>query len=289
MQTQNPIIVFGYAFPHRKTWDFLSILASSGYTNLTVIAAPRLVLSGAASTKSNQTYDSAYDVQEICTLLGISYIEARHDDVDLIASVRAEVGAKLAIISGARILKAEVIQLFPNGVVNFHPGKIPQTSGLDSFYYTIEKDCEMGVTAHLIDARVDAGHFILFEKVRIAAEDCMESVREKVYAAQITALRRYLKKILHSGGDYLPINRPSKNEPLTDDARENINNLFDDWKYGQIKKQDALEDQFFKRCAFGEVDEVMALISDHNYLLHLKNERGWSALIIAAFEHMKSW
>ena len=71
---------------------------------------------------------------------------------------------KTAIISGARIIKRDVIKLFANGIVNFHPGMIPETSGLDSFHHSIAQNCSMGVTVHLIDHRVDAGKFIFFEK-----------------------------------------------------------------------------------------------------------------------------
>ena len=67
-------------------------------------------------------------------------MECAHDKIEVIEDIRDRLKAKIALISGARILKKEIIDLFDNGIINFHPGKIPETSGLDSFLY-YRKNC----------------------------------------------------------------------------------------------------------------------------------------------------
>ena len=165
MNKNIPIIIFGYAFPHRKTYDFVNTLFVKGFRNLVVIGAPKLILARRDST--NQTGSSSYCVKDLCSSLKIEFTECAHDKVEVIENLRAQLNSKIAIISGARILKKEVIDLFEDGIVNFHPGKIPETSGLDSFFYTIEKNCSPGVTVHVINEKVDAGKFIFFEKLAV--------------------------------------------------------------------------------------------------------------------------
>lgn len=155
MKKNNPIIIFGYAFPHRKTYDFLHILFALGFQNITVVASPKLNLSHNTSSKNQDLNNSnEYCVKTACRILGIDFKESFHDDINTIQKIQNRTQAKIAIISGARIIKKNVIDLFPDGIVNFHPGKIPETSGLDSFYYTIKNNSSMGVTAHLIDRSV---------------------------------------------------------------------------------------------------------------------------------------
>ena len=45
----------------------------------------------------------------------------------------------IGIISGARIIDKKIIKLFKYGIINLHPGKIPETSGLDSFFGQLKK------------------------------------------------------------------------------------------------------------------------------------------------------
>ena len=70
----------------------------------------------------------------------------------------------LGIISGARIIDKKIIKLFKYGIINFHPGKIPETSGLDSFFWTIKKNIYPSVTAHFIDQYVDRGKILINSK-----------------------------------------------------------------------------------------------------------------------------
>jgi methionyl-tRNA formyltransferase len=140
MKKNDPLIIFGYAFPHRKTYDFLMILFSLGFNNITVIAAPKVKLVHDKGLKKfAELESSSFCVKTLCRTLKIEFIECAHDDPKKISAVNTRIRAKTAIISGACIIKEEVIDIFDNGIVNFHPGMIPETSGLDSFYYSIKK------------------------------------------------------------------------------------------------------------------------------------------------------
>ena len=146
MKISQPLIIFGYAFPHRKTYDFIMVLFALGFQNITVIGAPKVKLARSKVVKSSVSINqNAYCVKTLCRSLGVNFEECPHDDFEEISKINNRLQAHTAVISGARIIKKEVINLFSSGVVNFHPGKIPETSGLDSFHHAIRKNCSMSL------------------------------------------------------------------------------------------------------------------------------------------------
>jgi len=281
MKLNTPILIFAYSFPHKKTFDFISLLASKGFSNLFVIGAPKIKLTKYSS--ANNTLDLNFDVRALCSSLNIPFLECKHDDKKSIIKAKNHIGANIAIISGARILKENIIELFSDGVVNFHPGKIPETSGLDSYFYTIKSKSSMGTTVHLIDKKVDAGRFIFFEKLRIDELDTFDTLREKLYLNQLNAFSRYLDLFFGNKVNYKEINRPKKNEPLTELDKEQIKSNFNSWHTYQIALQKDIEINFFKFCETGNLNKIKKIISENTYLINQKNINGWSAIIIAAF------
>ena len=287
MKSKLPIIIFGYAFPHKKTCDFLSLMVDMGFEDLHVIGAPKILLKGNQESKLNEDYSSKFDVKKRCSLLNISFTECMHDNVKEINEIRRSIGAEIAIISGARILKAKIIRLFSEGVVNFHPGKIPETSGLDSFYYTIKNQIPMGVTAHLIDYRVDAGNFIFFETLRICKDDTFSSLKESLYEIQLIALKRYLKNFLGKDINFMEIDRPKKNNPMNNNEKKYLESKFNKWKKVIIKNQENIESDFFNYCVSGSLDNVMTLVKKYRYLVDLKNSNGYSGILLASKKNHK--
>ena len=282
MKSEIPIIIFGYSFPHKKTCDFLTLMVKMGFENLHVIGAPKILLKSNQENTINDANLSKYDVKKNCSLLNISFTQCKHDNVKEINEIKKSIGAEIAIISGARILNAKVIELFPKGVVNFHPGKIPETSGLDSFYFTIKNLIPMGVTAHLIDYRVDAGKFIFFETLRISKGDSFSSVKESLYATQLTALKIYLKNFIDKDNEYIEIDRPKKNNPMNNTEKEYLETRFNKWKKVIIQHQEVIENQFFNYCISGSLNNVIASVKKCRYLVDIKNSDGYSGIMLAS-------
>ena len=63
----------------------------------------------------------------------------------------------LGVILGARILKKEIINAFKIGIINMHPGILPENRGLDNIKWSVVKNLPIGVTSHFIDPRIDMG------------------------------------------------------------------------------------------------------------------------------------
>lgn len=284
MKNNEPILIFGYSFPHRKTYDFISMLFTLGYQNIMVVGAPKVKLvHDGGSANIDIKISNAYCVKTLCRALSIKFEECPHDDVQKISNILRSMQAQTAFIAGARIIKKEVIDLFSNGIVNFHPGMIPETSGLDSFYHSIAKKCSMGVTVHFIDHKVDAGRFIFFEKLRVETGQTIEVVRENLYGTQLIALKKYLKFYFGKNFSFPKILRPQKNTPLSILEKETLAKGFSQWISIQEKAQHKIESQFFYLCAHGDLEELKKLIETDSYLLNCRSPEGWTGLIIASF------
>ncbi len=276
--------VFAYAFPHRKTHDFLVELALMGQREVTVIGAPFQKLPAMDRTVYfPRTLRSVppLDTKELCARLGYHFVEMPHDDIAGITNLVAARELELGIISGARILKRPVIEAFKQGIVNFHPGKIPETSGLDAFFYTIKNNVDAGITTHLIDPRVDAGHFLAFDAVQLGLTDTPEVVQENTYRLQIVALRQFLQHWKTSSLSPAELDRPYKNEPMSPAEKWEMLLRFPIWRAARVRAQ-AFE-TMQTACECGDAQAVSKILADYPDLLEERTEKGWTPLIMAAF------
>ncbi len=182
------LAVFAYAFPHRKTQDFISVLCEKGYKPDLVIASPREKLSlPKRAIMRNQDSTGLVEPKDLCNRLDVNYSEVRHNDpevIKLIASHRINLG----VIAGARIIKDYIISSFDNRIINFHPGLLPENRGLDSYLWAIKMDMPQGMTVHYINEKVDHGKIIRKFLVPVFIDDSLDGINQRIYDLQVTVL-----------------------------------------------------------------------------------------------------
>lgn len=182
------IVVFAYDFPHVKTEDVLTRLFTEQQPVALVLAAPRVELGiPGATVRTKVRRAPAYHPRDLSDRLGFPYVSAPHDSESAAAAIR-ESGGTVGLVSGARILGPEIIGLFEHGIVNMHPGLIPEVRGLDALLWAVLKDVPLGVTAHLIDARVDAGSVLARETIPVRPDDTVFDLTERLYRKQLDML-----------------------------------------------------------------------------------------------------
>ena len=182
------IVVFAYDFPHKKTQDFLFHLKVKGYHVRLVLGAPKRKLNiPPSSIRSKIRHQGLLHPADIADAFGYCYKVINHNDRRVPLLLR-EYQVELGIIAGARILKSHVIQSVPQGIINFHPGLIPEARGLDAVLWSILEDVPLGVTAHCIDERVDAGSILLKRTIPIYPDDTLLDLTERVYEFQLEML-----------------------------------------------------------------------------------------------------
>ena len=192
----SKIVVFTYGFPHKKSQDFLIRLALLGLTPALVIGAPYVKLNlPSRSSRISARHADLMAAQDICRALSFPYVEAAHtynDAGEHLARVRPDLG----IIAGARILKKPVIDAFRIGILNFHPGLLPESRGLDCWLWDILEGRALGNTAHLIDSRMDAGVMIQRQELAVYPDDSLIELSVRIGESQVSMLESTIREVL---------------------------------------------------------------------------------------------
>ena len=76
--------------------------------------------------------------------------------------------------------------------------QLPYIRGLDAILWSIYKDVPLGVTAHLINEKIDAGFLIVKQKINILSSDNFQSLYEKNYQLQLELIPISLNLILQN-------------------------------------------------------------------------------------------
>ena len=201
-----------YDCPHRKTSDILFELIVNGYNINRVYAAPLIDL-GLKPDIVKMSANACYNIHtaEICAKFKIPYIVKPHADIE---------GGNLGIIGGARILPDHVIQKYSIGIINIHPGLLPNNRGLDNIKWALYHDMPQGLTVHFIDKYVDRGQIILKKKVPVYDDDKIYHIHQRLVSMQPKVLIDALN-ILERGGETYPAEKGTLLTQMT--IKEEIN------------------------------------------------------------------
>jgi folate-dependent phosphoribosylglycinamide formyltransferase PurN len=222
--------IFGYDFIHPKTTEILKNTVLNGFKVGAVFLAPKMNYSNDGKILSIDNSQVNNEARDFCTKNSIQVLRTKHDNQDLISSIILNKDIDLGLIGGARLIPGSIIDLFRKGIINYHPGKIPETSGLDSLYWSIKKNIPVFVTAHLIDEKVDAGFFIFESRVKILIKDSEQVIRKRIMKKQLELNHLVLKGIEEKTFDLKKIDRPQKNKRLSSQEIKQIMKRFERWK-----------------------------------------------------------
>lgn len=193
------LAVFCYDFPHKKTQDVLWRLWIEGFGVDCVLAAERRDLVQAPSSlRVKPRHVDLVHPRMIAERLGAPYHVLSHSS-ERAAEIIRNHGVDLGVIGGARILRGDVLDAPSLGILNLHPGLIPEVRGLDALKWAILTDAPLGVTAHLIDERVDAGRILLRERIGLKADDTLVDVWLRLHETEIEILPRAIESLSARG------------------------------------------------------------------------------------------
>ena len=180
-------VVFTYNFPHRKTNDFLQKLLRINFPISLILAAEFISIESPRSILRSSKKPKLLSSKNLAKRYGIPYYVVTHNSKVTINLLK-KYNVNFGIITGARILDISIIRCFQYGILNFHPGLLPIIRGLDSILWSIYKNHPIGVTAHLINEKIDSGLLVVQKKILIEVTDNLESLYEKNYQLQLDLL-----------------------------------------------------------------------------------------------------
>lgn len=223
------IALFAYNFPHKKTQDFIYKLISEGVKIGVIFATDAIKLNIKKPTvKTKIIHGALIHPKKIAKNLDIKYIVTKHDNQKLIEQMTD--GIEIGVISGARILKENIIKLFKKGIINFHPGVIPNARGLDTLLWSILNYEPLGVTAHLIDTSIDAGKILKVSEIPLYKTDSILEISERLNELQISmlvdAIQLTYEQSYYTLDNYGSYNK-KMNSKLEKKAINNLDNYLD--------------------------------------------------------------
>lgn len=122
--------------------------------------------------------------------------EAEQHYIDAIRST----GADWVVLAGfMRVIKPAFLDAFPKRILNLHPSLLPSFKGLNGIGQAWDYGVKItGCTVHYVTADLDGGPIIDQEAVRIETDDSLESLAQKVHAAEHRLLPKVIAELSNS-------------------------------------------------------------------------------------------
>tara|TARA_R100001082_G_scaffold110310_1_gene89897 strand:+ start:4091 stop:4792 length:702 start_codon:yes stop_codon:yes gene_type:complete len=172
--------IFAYNFSHWKTQQGITNLAISGVKPEVIFAADRVNLNFYKSKIRTSPKDlHLVHPKDIASHYKIDYKIVTHNSEE-VYNITKERGLDLGIILGARILKPIAFRGFKKGVLNMHPGILPENRGLDTIKWAIIKNMPQGVTTHLINEKIDRGLLVEKELIKVYKDDTLLDLQIRI-------------------------------------------------------------------------------------------------------------
>jgi len=106
-------------------------------------------------------------------------------------------GVELVVCAGyMHLLCASFLERFPERVVNVHPAPLPAFPGASPLEDVLAAGApEAAATVHFVDEGADTGHVIAAEPVPVLPGDTVETLRERVHAAEHRLLPKVVREL----------------------------------------------------------------------------------------------
>jgi methionyl-tRNA formyltransferase len=85
-----------------------------------------------------------------------------------------ELKPDLGVLGGTRIIRKRVLEVPPDGMLNSHPGLLPEVRGSASPAWSIYHDIPIGSTCHFIDPDIDTGDIVAKREIPVHRGDTYE-------------------------------------------------------------------------------------------------------------------
>lgn len=95
-------------------------------------------------------------------------------------------GVDLVCLAGfMRLVRAPLLEAFPDRIINIHPALLPAFPGLQAWRQALEAGVsETGCTVHYVDGGMDTGPTILQASVPVLPGDTPDSLHERILAQE---------------------------------------------------------------------------------------------------------
>lgn len=130
-------------------------------------------------------------------------ITKKQNDEGVLYERIKEINPDLIVLAGYLLLfPAEIIQHFPNKIINIHPALLPKFGGKGMYGNFVHeavvtnKEIETGITIHYVSDKYDEGATIFQVKTTVNKTDTAEEVAQKVHQLEYEHFPKVIEQIL---------------------------------------------------------------------------------------------
>lgn len=223
--------VFAYNFNHWKTQATIQNLVISGNKPDVIFAADKVELGIIESNiRISPRGQFLWHPSKIAEFYGIPYHVVVHNSEDTRSLIR-DFDLDLGIISGARILKPLVIDPFQIGVINMHPGLLPENRGLDTIKWAVIKDIPQGASIHLINEKIDRGLLIEKREIPVYGDDSLLDLQIRIQNLEQELMIRSLTKVRNlNTSENEEIGVGNYHKPVPEEIEGRLISMFEQYK-----------------------------------------------------------
>ncbi|HUI83104.1 MAG TPA: formyltransferase family protein [Candidatus Binatia bacterium] len=152
-----------------------------------------------AENGSGDRMPAPSSVLQYCQAAGMPAVEVDSINSAKTAELLRQHGIGLCVYAGAGILREQVIEAAPLGVLNAHMGLLPAYRGMNVAEWAAWNGDAAGCSVHLIDGGIDTGDILLVRAVDVSEAANIAQLRRLVDRSQIGLLGDVVRYVLASG------------------------------------------------------------------------------------------
>jgi methionyl-tRNA formyltransferase len=152
-----------------------------------------------------------------------------HSSDECIALVKKEKIDALVNAGTPRILPQKILDAASLGVLNCHPGLLPEYRGCSCVEWALWNGDPVGNTIHLMTEDIDRGPILAKEAITINDDDSYQDIRVKAYLGGFDLLARTIKQLLDGDlteRDFIPGEEGAYHKPMPDDVFQQLKAKF---------------------------------------------------------------
>jgi phosphoribosylglycinamide formyltransferase-1 len=177
----------------------IGVLVSGEGTNLQALIDDGLPVAAVASNKAGaRALERARDAGIATEVFELDAYESREERDRAMAEWLQGHGVRLVVCAGyMHLLRPTFLERFSGRIVNTHSAPLPEFPGAHPIEDVLAAGAkETAATVHYVDEGVDTGPVIVAEPVPVRDDDTVESLRERVQAAEHRLLPRAVRELI---------------------------------------------------------------------------------------------
>lgn len=162
------------------------------------------IVTAVSNKESKNTWWKSNRIYERCKQNGITFIDNRRPNEDIILQTILEKNIDMIISVGHKyILSAEILNAVNQNAINMHLAILPDYKGNYTYNHAIlNEEKEYGITIHWMSEKVDQGDIIALPRFNISSKDTAYSLYNKSIELGLTTFGRIIGML--AAGQQLP-------------------------------------------------------------------------------------